>query len=254
MKKEICLNCNAQTDKNYCSTCGQKTQTHRITLKHFFLHDLLHGIWHLEKGILFTSKETFVRPGQAALDYISGKRIRYYNVFYLALLVIGLNLLLSHFYESLHPIKEETNDDTLQVTQFFKDHIKLILLSIVPILGGVAFLVFKRMKLNIAEHFIIGGISLLGILMLSVVFSFINFILTFDVPNWIGYLEILSFLLLLLFPAWVYYNAMRQHYSFWGFLWRIIVFYFLVLLILFTILSIIVYQLTQGGRQFYINL
>lgn len=65
------------------------------------MHDLLHGIWHLEKGILFTIKETFMRPGQAALDYITGKRIRYYNVFYLSLLVIALNLLLSHLYETL---------------------------------------------------------------------------------------------------------------------------------------------------------
>jgi hypothetical protein len=60
---------------------------------------MLHGVWHLEKGILFTLKEIFVRPGQAALDYIHGKRIRYYNVFYLSILLIGLNILLSHFYD-----------------------------------------------------------------------------------------------------------------------------------------------------------
>ncbi len=254
MEKAICLNCNEPTEKNFCAHCGQKTHTHRITLKHFLLHDLLHGIWHLEKGILFTIKEAFMRPGQAALDYISGKRIRYYNVFYLALLMIGLNLLLSHFYESIHPFEEDPRNNTPQITQFFKDHLKIILLSIVPILGCIAFLIFKRLNLNIAEHFIIGGIALLGILMISLVFSLVNFIETFDVPNFVGYIEIAVFFIMLLFPAWVYYNAAGKLYSQAGFFWRIIVFYILTLLILSTILGIIISILSQGKNELYINL
>ncbi|WP_298225133.1 DUF3667 domain-containing protein [Flavobacterium sp.] len=214
MKQGICQNCNAQTHGDYCSDCGQKTDTHRITLKHFFLHDLLHGIWHLEKGILFTIKETFVRPGQAALDYIHGKRIRYYNVFYLALLIIGLNLLLSHFYENVNPVQEEQIDNTPQVSEFFRSNLKTILLSIVPLLGMVAFLIFRRLKLNLAEHFIMGGISLLGILMMSIVFGLVNFIETFDMPDWIGYLEIVVFFMMFLFPIWTYYNATKNLYSF----------------------------------------
>lgn len=254
MKKEVCLNCSTPTDKNYCSNCGQKTHTHRITLQHFLLHDLLHGIWHLEKGILFTIKETFTRPGQAALDYIGGKRIRYYNVFYLALLVVGLNLLLSHFYESVHPLQDETRNNTQEVTLFFKDNLKTLLFSIVPILGGVAFLIFKRMKLNIAEHFIIAGIALLGILMLSVVFSFVNFVESFEVPIWIGILEVVLFIMMLLFPAWVYFNAMRNQYSLLGFLWRILAFYVLVIVILNLILFVIINRLTHGENQIYISL
>lgn len=83
-------------EHNFCPSCGQKTDTHRIVLKHFIFHDLIHGVWHLEKVIVFTLKETILRPGQAALDYISGKRIKYYNVFYLSLLVIAVNILLLH--------------------------------------------------------------------------------------------------------------------------------------------------------------
>ena len=74
MDQNYCLNCADQISKNFCANCGQKTDTHRIKIKHFLFHDLLHGVWHLEKGILFTIKEAFVRPGQAALDYIGGKR------------------------------------------------------------------------------------------------------------------------------------------------------------------------------------
>jgi hypothetical protein len=69
MTTTTCLNCQAEIDKNYCSTCGEKTDIHRITVKHFLFHDLLHGVWHIDKGILFTLKETIVRPGSGTRLY-----------------------------------------------------------------------------------------------------------------------------------------------------------------------------------------
>src|SRR5690606_21269807 len=81
MRSTNCLNCGKQLTDKFCSGCGQKSDTHRISFKHFIAHDVLHGTFHIEKGILFTAKEALVRPGKAALDYIAGKRIKYYNVF-----------------------------------------------------------------------------------------------------------------------------------------------------------------------------
>src|SRR5690606_2344353 len=75
--------------------------THRITFKNFIFHDVLHGTFHIERGILFTTKQALIRPGKAALDYISGKRRRYYNVFYLILITIGLIIFLRHFNDVL---------------------------------------------------------------------------------------------------------------------------------------------------------
>jgi len=259
MSHHKCLNCEATIHGKFCANCGQKADTHRITLKHFVLHDLLHGIWHLERGILFTLKETFKRPGQAALDYISGKRIRYYNVFYLCLLVIGLNLLLVHYYNSMISEQYEFKDETPQVTDFFKAHLKFILLSIVPILAINAGLVFRRLKLNLAEHFILSGISLLGILIISMFFSFFDFINFLDFTSrWeifsvFAFLEVFAFFVMFLFPIWSYYDATRNDYTFWQFVWRIAMFYVLVLLQLALILSIIILILTHGKGNFSIN-
>lgn len=36
-----CLNCNNEIIGKFCHHCGQKTDTHRITAKHFVIHDLL---------------------------------------------------------------------------------------------------------------------------------------------------------------------------------------------------------------------
>jgi Protein of unknown function (DUF3667) len=254
MTTTTCLNCHAEIDKNYCSTCGQKTDIHRITIKHFLFHDLLHGVWHIDKGILFTLKETITRPGQAALDYIKGKRIRYYNVFYLCLLMIGLHLLLSHFYDSILHTKIDPRNDTIQVSNFFEEHLKAILLSIIPILGLNSFWIFRRLKLNLAEQFILSGFCLLGMLLVGILFNLFDFVNKFDVPSFLFFFEGVSFFMMPLFVSWTYYNATKGLYSTGGFMWRIIAFYLAVLTILSTLLAIIVLILTDGKGQFYINL
>lgn len=72
MTSKYCLNCGKEVSDKYCSGCGQKTDTHRISFKNFIFHDVLHGTFHLERGIFFTAKESLLRPGKAALDYIAG--------------------------------------------------------------------------------------------------------------------------------------------------------------------------------------
>lgn len=228
MKSSSCLNCDETIEKNYCSNCGQKTDTHRIVMKHFVMHDLLHGVWHLEKGILFTLKETIIRPGQAALDYIKGKRIRYYNVFYLALLVIGLNVVLLHLKDThIEEVAETVKRSQNKFNEFVYKNSKIILFCIVPIFSLNAKLIFKRLKLNIAEHFILGGITLLGLLVISAflfLFSYLNFAFG---SNIFGVGKVVFLLLLLLFPAWSYFDATKKLYTSWGFLYRIILFYLL---------------------------
>src|SRR5690606_27644653 len=96
-----CLNCEKELTDKFCSGCGQKAATHRISFKNFIFHDLLHGTFHIEKGMLFTAKQTLICPGEVAHDYISGKRKRYYNVLLLILITIAFPLFIRHFYEVL---------------------------------------------------------------------------------------------------------------------------------------------------------
>lgn len=256
-QKEQCLNCNETVSQHFCPNCGQKTNTHRITLEHFIKQDILHGVWHFEKGILFTLKEALLRPGKAALDYISGKRIRYYNVFYLTLLLIGLNILLLHFYDNFKTNSTLTPNDvdtTPNITKFLADNVKFILFCIVPILGCNSYLVFRRLKLNIAEHFIIGGMCLLGMVQLTILFSFSNFLNEQFSFKFLGIIEVISFFLIVLFPFWCYYNSIKNRYTFLGSLWRLVVFYILVLIQIQLILAIIVLTITNGDGSFIISL
>lgn len=176
MSSKNCLNCGFELNNKFCPQCGQKADTHRITVKHFIQHDIIHGVFHLDKGILFTIKETFTRPGKAAMDYINGKRISYYNIFYLLLILVGINLLVLHYVDefSNNAIRVKTSNDGTKIFDFIKTNIKYIILSFIPLFAFNGFVIFRRLKLNFAEHHIIAGFVLLGCVMMILVKNMIG--------------------------------------------------------------------------------
>ncbi len=95
---KYCRNCNAELTGNFCSHCGQNSSTHKINLK-FLWHDIQHGLLHVEKGILFTVKELFTRPGHTIREYLEGKRVKHFKPVSLVLLLAGFYGLLSHYFD-----------------------------------------------------------------------------------------------------------------------------------------------------------
>ncbi len=223
-----CLNCDAPLHGKFCADCGQKSSTHRITLRHFITHDLVHGVWHLDKGLLFTIRETFTRPGYAARDYIAGKRIRYYNVFYLLLLVIGVHVLLNHFIGSgeVTPVEEEP-EDGINLSGFINTYVKFILFAAIPLFALNSRLLFGRMGLNFAEHVVISGMAMLGSNILAIFFT-LSMLLDHlgDVVLFL-YIQLSVLLAIVLFPAVVFYQASRRDFAWWDFGWRMLVWYLL---------------------------
>ncbi|WP_296147309.1 DUF3667 domain-containing protein [uncultured Flavobacterium sp.] len=236
MKSHVCLNCNEATERNYCSNCGQKTDTHRINFKHFLVHDILHGVWHVEKGILFTMKEALTRPGKAALDYISGKRIKYYNVFYLTILLVGLQLFLANYYDKLQlvyypEIYETVHKKSQNPGAFLSDYSKILILSLIPLFALTSFLLFRRKKLNLSEHFILSGMIFLGVMLITLVSTILSFVDFLENFSTIGYIIDRSTpVVLLLYISYGYYNAFQSTYSKSSLIFKIIAFDILLLL------------------------
>lgn len=231
-----CLNCDQNILGKFCYNCGQKADTHRINLKHFIFHDILHGVWHFEKGILFTIKEALIRPGQAALDYISGKRIKYYNVFYLILILIGLNIFLSHYYDEFSTIYLSTTPETENIHKskidlFLINNAKLIIFSIVPLFAINSFLVFRKKRLNFSEHFIIAGMMYLGVTLIVTVGELTGFLEFFNYIDIIS--DIISYatpLAILFYVIYNYYDTFRAEYSKTRYSLKIMSFFGLLLL------------------------
>jgi hypothetical protein len=210
---KTCLNCERPTIENFCSYCGQKTDTHKITFKHFLFHDILHGVWHFEKGILFTLKQALLRPGKAALEYIAGKRIRFYNVFYLTLLLIGLNIFINHIQNQLShyyfntTLDPQTDGAGKSIDAFLSGNSKLILFSFIPLLAINSFLFFRKKKLNFSEHFIISGMMFLGVMAIVTISSLFYF------TDYMNYTNFLSDILNIVTPASIIIYLMLNYYK-----------------------------------------
>lgn len=259
MINNICLNCENELNGKYCSECGQKSDTQRITLKRFIFHDVLHGTLHLEKGILFTAKQALICPGRAALNYIEGKRKRYYNVFLLILIIIGLLLFLRHNYEALLMSqgrlkiekKVELNEVSKKFDDFFSQKSKIIILLFVPLAAVNSLILFKRKKLNLSEHAIIAGMILLGMLLFATFAHFIfyiNIITTLTDFVYDG-ITIFFIAITLIYIGYAYYNAFQKEYSLIGILSRVILFFVLMFFEIFALLIISIGILTNWQSQ-----
>lgn len=250
MENKHCLNCNKILTDKYCSGCGQKADTHRITLRNFISHDVLHGMFHIEKGMLFTAKEALLRPGKAALDYISGKRKPYYNVFLLILLIIGLLLFLKHYYtgalieQGRLEAKDvlDLNEVSRRIDDIFSNQSKIVVLLFVPLAALNSFLLFRRKKLNLSEHVIIAGMILLGIsLLYGLGMGIFVFDLFIDFNNTFKFVlgNVLA-VLIFTYVCYGYVNAFGANYTKLGISYRVLLF-FILLFIEITLIFLVVF-------------
>jgi uncharacterized membrane protein len=241
----LCLNCEKPTMGNFCNHCGQKTDTHRITFKHFIFHDVLHGVWHIEKGILFTLKEALTRPGNAALDYIKGKRIRYYNVFYLILLLIGLGVFIENIYLTTS-LKYTSfldssykEDEASVVLDFIGRYVKFFLALVVPVFALNSYWLFNRKKLFYSEHLIIFGMFYLGIIFFTLIGNILDFSVFVKPLAFISeWTNTILPIILIIYLIKGFYNAFGNDYSKINFFLRIL-FYIALIVVELRILGLI---------------
>jgi hypothetical protein len=69
-----CTNCNTTVTSNYCPDCGQPAKLKRIN-GHYIQHEIEH-VLHFERGLLYTIRELFLRPGQQVRTYLLTNRSR----------------------------------------------------------------------------------------------------------------------------------------------------------------------------------
>jgi hypothetical protein len=258
MRHSNCLNCGKSLTDKYCSGCGQKADTHRISLKHFIFHDVLHGVMHIEKGMLFTAKQALIRPGKAALDYIAGKRVNYYNIFYFVLILLGVSVVLTHYYNVLathiDPSKVyqiEVNDIGARIKETFHSYGKLFIFLTVPVLAFNSYLIFRKRRLNNSEHAIISGMFLLGIFLLITIYLALGYLDLIGLPDWVTWLmNEVPLYILVIYLTFVYSNAFGKDYRWWVFALRILAFLFLFALEIFLFLTLLIAAITdwQGGE------
>ena len=159
-----CLNCGQPLAANYCAACGQKATTHRYSFGHFLAHDLVHGIWHVDNGLLPTIKALFVRPGHRVREYLMGRRAGFFNFFTLLLLLLAAG----HFLEDFARVKlsdlvsENSRAAIGAIETFFEKYPKASLVLTVPVYALFSAVWFRKSGFNLTEHFVLNAYKTAG--------------------------------------------------------------------------------------------
>lgn len=111
---QTCKNCGHRFEGKFCNNCGQTADTNRINY-HDLRHQLTHSLFHIDAGLLYTSKQLFIRPGHAIREYLDGKRVNHIKPLSYILILAGFYILVCHLLDiNLFNISVESAKDGIE--------------------------------------------------------------------------------------------------------------------------------------------
>ena len=166
MKESVhkCSNCNNVFKGNYCNACGQKV-AHRLDTKHV-INEIFHVFTHTDKSIFYFIPIIMFKPGTFALNYVEGKRKRYFSVFQYLIIVVGIITFLmtkTHYMENVAVsfdngsgnISAKVQEVQERLTSTIQRYLNLFLFALIPVFAYFNWLLFKSKKYNYAENFVL---------------------------------------------------------------------------------------------------
>ncbi len=147
-----CKNCGHSFEGKYCNHCGQSAKTHRIDGK-FLWEDVQHGIIHYDKGITFTLKQLYLKPGYVIRDYIHGKRVHHFRPVSLCIILASIYALVYHLL-NINLIDESETD----ASKFFDkviEHYYWFVFGTIPCFALATMITFRDKEYNFWEYFIL---------------------------------------------------------------------------------------------------
>ena len=165
---KICQNCQHHFAGAYCNNCGQSAETHKINF-HFLWHDIQHGLFHVDKGLLFTSKELFTRPGNSIREFIEGKRVKHFKPISLVVILAGICGFLYHYFhinilankiEISGSTDKEVNEAKIilaNISEWIAGHYALVAMIVLPLYTAATYIAFIKSGYNFTEHFVLNA-------------------------------------------------------------------------------------------------
>lgn len=146
-----CKNCSFSFEGNYCNNCGQTAKTERISFK-FLWEDVQHGILHYDKGIVYTAKQLFLKPGHVIKDYINGKRVGHFRPLSLVIVLSSIYVLIFHLTKV--NVIETSNNLGITLYQKLIEHYYWFVIATIPFFTLGTSISFGKRKYNFWEYFI----------------------------------------------------------------------------------------------------
>lgn len=210
--ERVCLNCSEVVTGKFCSNCGQSIDTHRFLPMDVFTKDFLKKIFYYDKGLFYSVKELFTRPGHSVREYIEGRRTKHLP--YISLLIVLI--IFFKMIEDITPFHyadlSEENKETMDfVEQTIKHNAKLYYLSLIPFYAFFSFILFRKAKHNYSEHFVINTYRTSAFLFLNIIF-----LLTASFLKNTAIIFVINrsmILITLAYGTWFYYQYFSLYYN-----------------------------------------
>ncbi|MBL7950828.1 MAG: DUF3667 domain-containing protein [Flavobacteriales bacterium] len=173
---EACKNCERELTGAYCAACGQKASTQRMGWA-WLAHELQHTLFHVDKGLLFTLKELFTRPGRSIREFLEGHRVRHFKPFATVIITATVYSLL---YRLMRPTLNgiTLNKDMAQLmelwNQWMGQYYAFLELAMLPLFALCTWVVMRKYGHNYVEHLVIQAYIAAQRIVVSIVFLPLN--------------------------------------------------------------------------------
>jgi hypothetical protein len=235
----VCKNCESVTQGKYCSNCGQKSATVRLD-RAYLIDEIKYTFLHLNKGLTFTVKELFTRPGHTVREFLEGKRINHYKPVLLVFVLGGIAGLMMHYFDYVEQnltivagTKKEINSVKASI-QWMIDHYALFNILLIPIFAFCSWLSFKKYGYNYIENIVINCFISAQLLIYTIVLTPIKYALNVNgvSPLLTTIFDFPSYFL----PAWLYVQLYyKQELGFVILRMLLLLFLFLIFFVLLTL-------------------
>lgn len=250
---KTCLNCENKMEASFrfCPTCGQETHDRIVTFKSF-ISDFLGDYFTFDSKIFRSIIPLFSKPGFLTNEYLAGKRVKYIlplRLYIFISIVFFLLLSLESATEQLsHQDYSETSGDEIPAEffdSFFNNLLPKFFFVLLPLFALILHGLYYRSKQFYLSHFIF---SIHFHAFAFLLFSIYLFISTFDLPEYLfqallyvslGYTLIYLFLALKRVYGKSYQKTIAK--------FLILIFTYIPLLVLFTLIAVYFYYQWQNG-------
>jgi hypothetical protein len=212
MNLHLCKNCEHTFEGNFCSNCGQKTNTKRLDWNYIF-DELKYTFLHINGGLLFTCKQLLTRPGDMVREFIEGKRVKHYKPILLVFVLAGITTLLLHYsgdMELLGKLKQQKNNpfNPKLYAELVSKYYTYIQLASIPIISLCTWLGFKKWGYNYIENIIINSFVVAQSLIIGILVTPLKN-LFIGTDSFLLVTSLLS-LLSIIFPIWLYLQLYKS--------------------------------------------
>lgn len=171
----ICKNCHQSFKGHYCNNCGQTAETHKLNF-HYIWHDIQHGLLHFDKGIAYTAKQLFTRPGHSIRDFIEGKRVKHFKPISLVMILATAYVALIHilniemFVKAKEAVSTNSHINIEKLSEWLLSHYAIITLAVIPLHTIGTVICFKKQGYNFIEYFVLNTYKAAQKLYVSILF------------------------------------------------------------------------------------